>query len=300
MTESNNIGIKGFCFFYKNKHKNILSIRTEHKSILKCLESLCLEGFNLIFLILCSNSLINIFFLNNFLKKNILLLVISYLNSETGVIQNIEFLSYFCKKNKIVFYVDATQSLGRISINLKLFKIDMMSASSHKTYGPKGVAILYIRRKSNLYFKTLIEGGGQEKKIRSGTVATSLIKGFSESLNIIKKKYFFENLKIKNLKNIFFLEILKIDMIRLNGDFKYRLPHNINISLESINNDLLFLKIKNISISKGSSCNSIVNYTDSIFLKNKTFENNIRIVFGRFNKLSDLYYILKTFFKIFF
>ncbi|WP_259292857.1 aminotransferase class V-fold PLP-dependent enzyme [Candidatus Nasuia deltocephalinicola] len=302
-TESNNLAIKGYSFFYKNKSKYILSIKTEHKSIINSLNYLLIEGFNIIYLKLKNNGLIDLNNLNNFINKKIILLTISYINNEIGIFQNIFFLSQFCKLNKIIIHVDCSQAIGKILFNLETIKIDMASISSHKIYGPKGISILYIRRKSNIYFKPIIHGGGQESNLRSGTIQTSLIVGFYECVNIIRKLIFFENLKIRNLRNIFLKELLKIDSLYVNGDLKYRIPQNLNISFNFIEGESLIISINNIALSTGSACSSNTLESSHVLklLKNSNFINSsIRFTFGRFNKLTDIYFSLKfLFFNIY-
>ncbi|WP_259286152.1 aminotransferase class V-fold PLP-dependent enzyme [Candidatus Nasuia deltocephalinicola] len=298
-TESNNLSIKGYSLFYKNKSKCILSIKTEHKSILNTLNYLSIEGFNIIYLKLKNNGLIDLNHLKCFLNKKIILLTISYVNNEIGVFQNISFLSEFCKLNKVVLHVDCSQVIGKILFNLQNIKIDFASIASHKSYGPKGVSALYIRRKSSIYFKPILHGGGQENNLRSGTLNTSLIVGFNECVNLIKSLIFFENLKIRNLRNIFLIEILKIDSLYINGDIKYRIPQNLNISFNFIEGESLIISINNIALSTGSACASNTLESSHVLklLKNSNFINSsIRFTFGRFNKLTDIYFSLKLLF----
>ncbi len=302
-TESNNLAVKGCSLFYKNKSKYILSIKTEHKSIINSLNYLIIEGFNIIYLKLKNNGLIDLNNLNIFLNKKIILLTISYVNNEIGVFQNVFFLFQFCKLNKIIIHVDCSQAIGKILFNFENIKIDIASISSHKIYGPKGISILYIRRKSNIYFKPIIHGGGQENNLRSGTIQTALVVGFYECFNLIKNLIFFENLKIRNLRNIFLIELLKIDSLYINGDIKYRVPQNLNISFNFIEGESLIISINNIALSTGSACSSNTLESSHVlkFLRNSNFINSsIRFTFGRFNKLTDIYFSLKfLFFNIY-
>ncbi|WP_259286022.1 aminotransferase class V-fold PLP-dependent enzyme [Candidatus Nasuia deltocephalinicola] len=302
-TESNNLAVKGYSLFYRNKSKHILSIKTEHKSIINSLNYLLIEGFNIIYLKLKNNGLIDLNNLNNFLNKKIILLTISYVNNEIGIFQNIFFLSQLCKLNKIIIHIDCSQAVGKILFNFETIKIDIASISSHKIYGPKGISILYIRRKSNIYFKPIIHGGGQENNLRSGTIQTSLIVGFYECFNLMKRLIFFENLKIRNLRNIFLIELLKIDSLYINGDMKYRIPQNLNISFNFIEGESLMISINNIALSTGSACSSNNLESSHVLklLKNSEFINSsIRFTFGRFNKLTDIYFSLKfLFFNIY-
>ncbi|WP_259286213.1 aminotransferase class V-fold PLP-dependent enzyme [Candidatus Nasuia deltocephalinicola] len=298
-TESNNLAVKGYSLFYKNKSKYILSIKTEHKSVLNSLNYLLIEGFNVIYLKLKNNGLINLNNLNSFLNEKIILFTVSYINNEIGVFQNISFLSQFCRLNKISIHIDCSQAIGKILFNFENIKIDMASISSHKLYGPKGISMLYIRRKSNIYFKPIIHGGGQENNLRSGTIQTSLVVGFSECFNLIKKLIFFENLKIRNLRNIFLIQLLKIDSLYINGDIKYRIPQNLNISFNFIEGESLIISVNNIALSTGSACSSNTLESSHVlkFLKNSNFINSsIRFTFGRFNKLTDIYFSLKLLF----
>ncbi|QND78571.1 Cysteine desulfurase [Candidatus Nasuia deltocephalinicola] len=299
-TESNNICIKGFSLFYKNKGKHLITLNIEHKSIINCFDYLVSEGFDVTYLEVKKNGLINLNQFNNYIKKNSILISISYVNNELGIIQNINFVSNYCKFKKIILHIDSSQAFGKIFIDLKTLKIDIMSLSSHKLYGPKGCGSVYIRRKSNLYFKNIIHGGGQEKNIRSGTISTFCVIGFSESFSILKKIMFFENLKIKNLKNILFFEIIKIESIYINGDFKYRIPHNLNISFNFIEGESLIISIKNIAVSTGSACSSNILESSYVLKSLNKFiplNGSIRFTFGRFNKITDLYFLLKLLFK---
>lgn len=298
-TESNNIAIKGLSFFYKNKISKILSLKIEHKSIINSLNYLIEYGYNIIYLDVKFNGLLDLSLLKLF-YKNIILMSVMYINNEIGVFQNIVFLSLFCKKNKIIFHVDAVQALGRVKIDLNLIEIDILTISCHKIYGPKGIGAIYIRRKSNLYFIPLIHGGDQEKKIRSGTLCTPLIVGMGEIFFLLKKEMFFENLKIKNYRNIFLTELLKIDSIYINGDLKYRSYHNLNISFNFIEGESIIISLNQIALSTGSACAS-KSLEPSYVIKNLNKNYNIihsslRFTFGRFNNLNDFYYLLNTLF----
>jgi len=182
-TESNNLCIKGFCLFYKNKGNHIITLKIEHKSILESINALINEGFDVTYFRLKKSALIDFKNFKNYITLKTILITISYVNNEIGIIQNINYLSNFSKKNKNIFlHVDASQAFLKILINLNDLKVDMLSLSSHKIYAPKGISGLYIRRKSNIYFKNIIDGGGQEKNLRSGTIFTPQIVGFSEAL----------------------------------------------------------------------------------------------------------------------
>lgn len=298
-TESNNFVIKGLSFFYKNKFSKILSLKIDHKSIINCLNYLVDFGYSIVYLNIKKNGLINLNLLNHF-SKNIFLLTIMYVNNEIGVIQNINYLSNFCKKYKIIFHIDAVQAIGKIKINLNIIKVDILTISTHKIYGPKGVGLLYIRKKSNLYFIPLIHGGGQEKNLRSGTLPTPQIIGMGEIFINLYNEMFFDNLKIRNYKNIFLIELLKIDSIYINGDLKYRLPHNLNISFNYIEGESIIMSLNNIALSTGSACAS-KNLEPSYVIKslNKSYNilhSSLRFTFGRFNNLSDFYYLINLLF----
>jgi len=217
-------------------------------------------------------------------------------NNEIGVFQNFKYISYICKKKSIIIHIDSSQCIGKFKLDFSKFKLDLISISSHKNYGPKGVGVLYIRRKSNIYLNILIHGGNNDSFLRSGTLPNHQIIGFCESVFLSYKNTYFNNFKLKNIKYIFFLELLKIDFINLNGDIKYCIPNIFNVSIDYIEGESLIISIKNLSLSTGSACSSNIleaSYVlKSLSKKINIINSSIRITIGNYLKITEIYNIL--------
>jgi len=276
-TESNNLSIKGVCLFYKIKKGHILTLSTKHKSVINCIKFInSNHNYDFSFINLKKNGLINFNFIYFYLKKNTFLISISLINNELGIFQNLYYITYICKKKFIILHVDGSQCLGKVILNFFELRIDLMSLSAHKNYGPKGIGLLYIRRKSNIYLNSLFHGGDNDLNLRSGTLPIHQIIGLSESYLLSYLNIFYNNFKFRNYKYIFFLELLKIDFIYLNGDFKYSVSNILNISIDHVEGESLIIAIKNLAISTGSACSSNI-LESSYVLKNLKKKNNFLI-----------------------
>ncbi|WP_343184218.1 IscS subfamily cysteine desulfurase [Buchnera aphidicola (Ceratovacuna keduensis)] len=293
-TESINLAIKGIMQFYKNKGNHIITSKTEHKAVLDTCRYLENKKCKVTYIKPKKNGIINIKDISKNINKNTLLVSIMHVNNETGIIQDIEKISKICRKKKIFFHVDATQSVGKIKINLKKTKIDLMSFSSHKIYGPKGIGALFIRKKPRIRISPQIHGGGHERGMRSGTLPVHQIVGMGEAFRIAKKKIKSENIMLKKLRNILWKKIKNIEEIYLNSDLKKTSPHILNISFNYIEGESIIMALKDLAISSGSACTSASlepSYVlKSMGIKTELAHSSIRFSFGRFTKKKEIYY----------
>ena len=286
-TESNNLAIKGMLSKIKRGKNHFISLSTEHKCVLEALRKVELEGAELSILKVKKNGLIDFSELVNSIKSNTVMVSIMMANNETGVIQPINKIGKLCKENGVIFHTDAAQAVGKININVKKMNVDLMSISSHKFYGPKGIGALYIRKKPRIRLNTLIDGGGQEMSIRSGTLPVPLCVGFGEAAKIAGKIMKEEYEKTKSLKNLF-LKIIKEEFpdVIINGSFSKRLPANLNISIKGVDSEVLISRLKNTVISSGSACSSKEIEPSSVLLgmglNDNIIRSALRIGLGRF------------------
>jgi len=298
-TESNNLSIKGITSFYKKKGNHIITSKTEHKSVLDTCRNLEEKNFKVTYLSPKKNGLIDLKKLKSKITKKTILISIMHVNNEIGVIQNIKKISQICLLNKIFFHVDATQSIGKISINLQKTKIDLMSFSAHKIYGPKGIGVLYVRRKPRIRLNPQIHGGGHERGIRSGTLPVHQIVGMSEACKIAKKKQKKEFFRIEKLRNILWKGLSEIEEINLNSnlDTKIGVPHILNVSFNYIEGESLIMSLKEIGISSGSACTSESlepSYVlKALGLKDELAHSSIRFSIGRFTTIEEIKFTIK-------
>ncbi|BGI51625.1 MAG: IscS subfamily cysteine desulfurase [Buchnera aphidicola (Ceratovacuna japonica)] len=293
-TESINLAIKGIMQFYKNKGNHIITSKTEHKAVLDTCRYLESKKCKVTYITPKKNGIIKIKDILKNIKKNTILISIMHVNNETGIIQDIDKISKICKKKKIFFHVDATQSVGKIKINLKKTKIDLMSFSSHKIYGPKGIGALFIRKKPRIRISPQIHGGGHERGMRSGTLPVHQIVGMGEAFRIAKKKIKSENIMLNKLRNILWKKIKNIEEIYLNSDLKKTSPHILNISFNYIEGESIIMALKDLAVSSGSACTSASlepSYVlKSMGIKTELAHSSIRFSFGRFTKKKEIKY----------
>lgn len=296
-TESINLAIKGIMKFYKNKGNHIITSATEHKAVLDTCRYLENEKCKVTYLIPKKNGIINIKDIIKNIKKNTILISIMHVNNETGIIQNIDKISKICNKKNIFFHVDATQSVGKIKINLKKTKIDLMSFSSHKIYGPKGIGALFIRKKPRIRISPQIHGGGHERGMRSGTLPVHQIVGMGEAFKIAKKNINKENLMLNKLRNLLWNKIKNIEEIYLNSDLKNTSPHILNVSFNYIEGESIIMALKDLAISSGSACTSSSLEPSYVLkamgIKTELAHSSIRFSFGRFTKKKEIKYAIK-------
>ncbi len=292
-TESNNLALKGVAKFYGDKKNHIITCMTEHKCVLDTCRHLELEDFNITYLPVQPNGLIDLKNLEAAMTDKTSLVSIMAVNNEIGVIQPIKEIGKLCRSKGIFFHTDAAQAVGRIPLNVDEMNIDLLSISSHKIYGPKGIGALYVRRKPRVRLVPIINGGGQERGMRSGTLSPALCVGFGEACSIAEKEMFEEVSRLKKLKARFLTTLRKeLKNIYINGDEEKRIPSNLNISFAYVEGEGLMMGIKNLAVSSGSACTSS-SLESSYVLKAIGVESDLahtslRIGFGRFTTEEEM------------
>ena len=296
-TESNNLAIKGASNFYSSKGKHIISVATEHKAVIDAVREMERMGYETTFLQPEPDGLIDIKKFKDAIRPDTVLASVMLVNNEIGVIQDINAFGKVCREEKIIFHVDAAQATGKVEIDLEKLPVDLMSFSAHKTYGPKGVGALYVRRKPRIRIEAQMHGGGHERGIRSGTLATHQIVGMGEAFRIAKEEMEMENARIKKLQSRLLSGLIEIEETYVNGDIEKRVPHNLNISFNYVEGESLIMAIKGIAVSSGSACTS-ASLEPSYVLRalgrsDELAHSSIRFSIGRFTKDSDIDYTIR-------
>jgi len=295
-TESNNLAIKGSALFYKNKGNHIITCKTEHKSVIDTCRYLENRHFKVTYLTPKNDGLINLNDLIKKISKDTILISIMHVNNETGIIQNIKSISKICNDYNILLHVDATQSIGKIPIDVKKTNIAMMSFSSHKLYGPKGIGGLYIRRKPRVRLIPLIHGGGHERGMRSGTLPVHQIVGMGKAFKLAHDLLKTEPLKLFKLRNYFWNNIKNIEEIYLNSNLDNTAPHILNVSFNYIEGESLMMSLKDLAVSSGSACTSASlepSYVlKALGIKDELAHSSIRFSIGRFTTIQELDYAI--------
>ena len=255
-TESDNLAIKGVAHFNQKRGKHIVTCKTEHKAVLDSCRQLEREGYEVTYLDPMQNGLLDIKVLEDALRDDTTLVSIMHVNNEIGVIQDIEAIGKICRERKIVFHVDAAQSPGKVDINLEELPVDLMSFSAHKIYGPKGIGALYVQRKPRIRLEAQMHGGGHERGMRSGTLATHQIVGMGEAFRIAKEEMAAENERLLVLRNKLYDGVKDMEEVYINGDIDHRIAGNINISFNYVEGESLLMALKDLAISSGSACTS--------------------------------------------
>ena len=285
-TESNNLAIKGVAHFNKKRGKHIVTCKTEHKAVLDSCRQLEREGFEVTYLDPMKNGLIDLKVLEDALRDDTTLVSIMHVNNEIGVIQDIEAIGKICRERKVVFHVDAAQGAGKVDINLEELPVDLMSFSAHKIYGPKGVGALYVQRKPRVRLEAQMHGGGHERGMRSGTLATHQIVGMGEAFKIAKAEMAEENARLLVLRNRLYDGVKDMEEVYINGDIDHRIAGNINISFNYVEGESLLMALSNLAISSGSACTS-ASLEPSYVLRalgrnDELAHSSIRFTMGRF------------------
>lgn len=297
-TESNNLAIKGAAEFYsKGKGKHIITSATEHKAVIDAFRELERLGYEATYLTPEPNGLINIDKFRAAIRPDTVLTSLMMVNNEIGVIQDIKAIGDECRKNNIIFHVDAAQATGKVVIDLEDLPVDLMSFSAHKTYGPKGIGALFVRRKPRIRIQAQMHGGGHERGMRSGTLATHQIVGMGEAFKIAREEMEMENQRIKTLHQKLLKGLTEIEEVYVNGDLDHRVPHNLNISFNYVEGESLIMAIKDIAVSSGSACTS-ASLEPSYVLRalgrsDELAHSSIRFSIGRFTKDSDVEHTIK-------
>jgi cysteine desulfurase len=294
-TESNNLAIKGATLFYQRQGKHIVTCKTEHKSVLDTCKYLETQGFDVTYLTPNKDGLIDLDTLEKALRPDTILVSIMHVNNEIGVIQDVEAISNITHSRGILFHVDAAQSAGKIPIDLQKLKIDMMSFSAHKVYGPKGIGALYIRQKPRLHLTPQIHGGNQEQGLRAGTLPTHQIVGMAEAMHIAHQEMADENKRLLALHEYLWKEISSLENIHLNGSPTKRIAGNLNITFSNIDGELLSAALKDLALSAAAACNKTqTSYVlKAIGVSDKAAFSTLRISFGRFTTEKDIDFIIK-------
>jgi cysteine desulfurase len=293
-TESDNLALKGAAHFYRDKGRHLVTVKTEHKAVLDTMRELEREGFEVTYLDVESNGLLDLAKLEAALRPDTTLVSVMYVNNEIGVIQDIPAIGEICRSRGIVFHVDAAQATGKVEIDLQKLKVDLMSFSAHKTYGPKGIGALYVRRKPRVRLEAQMHGGGHERGLRSGTLPTHQIVGMGEAFRIAKDEMATENERIRMLRDRLRNGLSQIEEVYVNGDMERRVPHNLNVSFNFVEGESLIMAIKDVAVSSGSACTS-ASLEPSYVLRalgrsDELAHSSIRFTIGRFTTQEEIDY----------
>ncbi|MBZ0094334.1 MAG: IscS subfamily cysteine desulfurase [Sulfuricella sp.] len=291
-TESNNLAIKGAAHFYKGKGKHLVTVMTEHKAVIDTMRHLESEGYEVTYLMPETNGLVDMEKFTAALRPDTILASVMLVNNEIGVIQDIAALGEVCRARGVLFHVDAAQATGKVTIDLAKLKVDLMSFSAHKTYGPKGIGALYVQRKPRVRLEAQMHGGGHERGLRSGTLATHQIVGMGEAFRIAREEMAAENERIRYLRDRLYQGLSQIEEAHVNGDMEQRVPHNLNISFNFVEGESLIMAIRELAVSSGSACTS-ASLEPSYVLRalgrsDELAHSSIRFTIGRFTTEEEI------------
>ena len=295
-TESNNLAIKGAAHFYQGKGKHIVTMRIEHKAVIDTVRELEREGFTATYLDPEPNGLLDLEKFKASLRPDTILVSIMYVNNEIGVIQDIAAIGEICRERGIVFHVDAAQATGKVHIDMRQLKVDLMSFSAHKTYGPKGIGALYVQRKPRVRLEAQMHGGGHERGMRSGTLATHQIVGMGEAFRIAQAEMATENERVRMLRDRLLAGLMTMEEVHINGDMGQRVPHNLNLSFNFVEGESLIMAIKDVAVSSGSACTS-ASLEPSYVLRalgrsDELAHSSIRFSVGRFTTVEEVDFVI--------
>ena len=291
-TEAINLALKGAAHFYKDKGKHLITVKTEHKATLDTMRELEREGFEVTYLDVLPDGLIDLEAFKSALRPDTILASVMYVNNEIGVIQDIPALGEICRSRGIIFHVDSAQATGKIPVDLGTLKVDLMSFSAHKTYGPKGIGALFVRRKPRVRIEAQMHGGGHERGMRSGTLATHQIVGMGEAFRLARLEMAKDNERIRMLRDRLWNGISEMEEVHLNGDMERRVPHNLNVSFNFVEGESLIMAIKDVAVSSGSACTS-ASLEPSYVLRalgrsDELAHSSIRFTVGRFTTEEEI------------
>ncbi len=297
-TESNNLALKGAAQFYKGRGKHIITVKTEHKAVLDTVRELERQGFEATYLDVQEDGLLDLDKLKAAIRPDTILISVMFVNNEIGVIQDIPAIGALCRERGIVFHVDAAQATGKVAIDLATLPVDLMSLASHKTYGPKGIGALYVRRKPRVRIEAQMHGGGHERGMRSGTLPTHQIIGMGEAFRIAREEMGTESERIRALQQRLLRGLSDIEQTFLNGHPEKRVPHNVNISFNFVEGESLIMGIKGIAVSSGSACTS-ASLEPSYVLRalgrsDELAHSSLRMTIGRFTTEEEIDYVVST------
>ena len=296
-TESINLALKGAAHFYKDKGKHIITVKTEHKATLDTCRELEREGYEVTYLDVLPNGMIDIEQLEKAMTPGTIIVSVMFVNNEIGVVQDIPKIGDLCRSRGVIFHVDAAQATGKVEIDLEKLKVDLMSFSAHKTYGPKGIGALFVRRKPRIRIEAQIHGGGHERGMRSGTLAVHQIVGMGEAFRIARIEMAEENKRIRALRDRLLAGLKDIEEVYVNGDMDHRVPHNLNISFNYVEGESMLMALKDLAISSGSACTS-ASLEPSYVLRalgrnDELAHSSIRFTLGRFTTEEEVDFTIK-------
>jgi len=297
-TESNNLAIKGAAHFYESKGKHLVTVKTEHKCVLDSMRELERQGFEVTYLDVQDNGLVDLDVFKAALRPDTILASVMFVNNEIGVIQDIPAIGALCRERGVLLHVDAAQATGKVAIDMATLPVDLMSLASHKTYGPKGIGALYVRRKPRVRLEAQIHGGGQERGMRSGTLATHQCVGMGESFRIARLEMGAENERIRMLQRRLLDGLKTMEQVFINGDLERRVPHNLNISFNYVEGESLIMGVKGLAVSSGSACTS-ASLEPSYVLRalgrsDELAHSSLRMTIGRFTTEAEIDYAVAT------
>ena len=297
-TESNNLAIKGAAHFYKSRGQHLITVKTEHKAVLDTMRELERQGFEVTYLDVQADGLLNMDALKAAIRPDTILISVMFVNNEIGVIQDVTAIGKLCREKGIVFHVDAAQATGKVEIDMTQLPIDLMSLASHKTYGPKGIGALYVRRKPRIRLEAQMHGGGHERGMRSGTLPTHQCVGMGEAFRIAKLEMAQDNAKARALHDRLISGLSDMEQVFLNGHATQRVPHNINMSFNFVEGESLIMGIKGLAVSSGSACTS-ASLEPSYVLRalgrsDELAHSSLRMTIGRWTSEKDIDYAIQT------
>ena len=295
-TESNNLAIKGAAHFYKQKGNHIITLKTEHKAVLDTCRQLEREGFEVTYLDVMPNGLVDHAVFEEAITDKTILASVMHVNNEIGVIQDLNAIGTICRKHGVIFHVDGAQSAGKVEIDMQSMPVDLMSFSAHKIYGPKGIGALYVRRKPRIRLEAQMHGGGHERGMRSGTLATHQIVGMGEAFRLAKEEMAEENARLMVLRNKMLDGLSDMEEVYVNGDMDQRIAGNLNISFNFVEGESLMMALKDMAVSSGSACTS-ASLEPSYVLRalgreDELAHSSIRFTIGRFSTEEEVDYVL--------
>ncbi len=295
-TESINLALKGAAHFYKDKGKHLITVKTEHKATLDTMRELERDGFEVSYLDVKPDGLLDLEAFKAALRPDTILVSVVFVNNEIGVIQDIPAIGEICRSRGIIFHVDAAQATGKVPVDLAALKVDLMSFSAHKTYGPKGVGALFVRRKPRVRIEAQMHGGGHERGMRSGTLPTHQIAGMGEAFRLARLEMATDNERIRMLRDRLWQGLSEIEEAHLNGDMERRIPHNLNVSFNFVEGESLIMAIKDVAVSSGSACTS-ASLEPSYVLRalgrsDELAHSSIRFTVGRFTTEEEVDYTI--------
>jgi len=297
-TESNNLAIKGAAHFYASRGKHLITVKTEHKAVLDTMRELERQGFEVTYLDVQQDGLLDLDKFKDALRKDTILVSVMFVNNEIGVIQDIPAIGAMCRERGIIFHVDAAQATGKVAIDMTTLPVDLLSLASHKTYGPKGIGALYVRRKPRVRLEAQMHGGGHERGMRSGTLPTHQCVGMGEAFKIAKVEMGVESERIRMLQQRLLKGIQQIEQVFINGHLEKRVPHNTNASFNYVEGESLIMGIKGLAVSSGSACTS-ASLEPSYVLRalgrsDELAHSSLRMTIGRFTTAEDIDYAVVT------